>query len=133
MGKPERNSIATVIAVLVVGLLLLVVVLGSAGALVGWLLYESYGTDAQFATVESQLTEVVDNGLIQIDAAGQITLDGVACSIDELRSILQQSPQEGTPLIFADPNCPEDVLTEVSSLHEEVFGSSPDIMTIEAN
>ncbi len=133
MGKPEQSSVATAIAVLVVGLLLLVVVLGGAAVLVGWVLFESHGADAQFASIESQITDVTVNGLIEIDATGQITLNGEACTIDELRATLQQPSREGTPLIFADPNCPDEVLTEVTSLHEEVFGSSPDITTLEAN
>lgn len=130
MSKPEPNSIGAAIAVLVVGLLLLLAVLGGAAIVVGGLFFAK--SEAQFTNVESQLSDLAINPFIEIDATGQISIDGEVQTIEQLRSFLQDSPQEGTPLVIADSNCPEDVLAEVSSLCEEVFGSSPDIMREEA-
>ncbi len=117
MGKPEQNSVGTVIAVLVVGLLLLMFILGGAAVLVGGLFFASYQSPPQtmqMPATEYEITDLVVNGLIEIDETGQITLDGEVQTIEELRATLNEPQREGTPLISAHPNCPHSVVAEVA-------------------
>ena len=143
MGKPEQSNSSAVIAVIVVGMLLLLVVFGGAAILVGGLFFVSLESSPQPIMVGPELTEpmiVSDTGsgvqhLIEIDETGQITRSGAVRSAAELRTDLEQAQDEFDLVslqLDADPNCPEEVRTEVIEICEEVLGAAPDIVEREA-
>ena len=133
MGKPEQGGSGAIIAVIVVGMLLLLVVVGGATVLVGGLLFVSIDSAPQQvmlppATLSSG--PMYSSQLIEIDAEGNISIDGELHTQEELRTHLLELQQESV-YVSADPDCPEDVRANVISICEEVLGTTPTFLEID--
>ena len=137
MGKSQTNSTA-VFAVILVALILFLVIGGAVVVLGGLLFWTSVEMPAQQVTYSTDYAAMPTEAVtalptIQLDGAGQITVNGQVYTTDELRTHLEQqvefqSPAELIPQLQADANCPDDVRAEVIAICEEVTGNTPQLV-----
>ena len=141
MGQPQSNNTA-VFAVILVALILFLLIGGAVVVLGGLLFFASSDVQMQqvtasadYATMPAEVVSVspATSSTIQLDDAGEITVNGQGYSTEELRTHLEEqvelhSPAELIPQLQADANCPEDVREEVIAICEEVTGNTPQLV-----
>lgn len=131
MGRPETNSTMAVTAVILIGALL-VIFIGGVVVMVGGFVFFSSTSQPMVVQVPASpiVTPIgpITAVPVNVNAQGEIDLEGETYSLTEFRSHLEElrdRAEQLPPQLLIHSDCPEDIRLQVLEVYVDVIGEQP--------